>query len=132
VLALPPGVYPFDMTSIHQEMTIVDANYRPPGNDTETGNFPCRVIKGDRWLLHQAVEAYRLFTGKKADTRIMEEGMKRVLDPLQIEIKAIIDETISFTDHLNADMIVDGRGIDDLQINAIINEEKDRAFGGKG
>jgi shikimate dehydrogenase len=129
VLALPPGVYPFDMKSIHPGMTVIDANYRPPGNDINTVNLPGRVIKGDRWLLHQAVEAYRLFTGKMADTRVMEEGMKKNIDPALTVIKPVKEDTISFTNHFTADMVIDGRKMDDLQINAIIDEEKDRAFG---
>lgn len=76
VLTLPPGVYPFGHDQLNSSMTILDANYRGDATAASEHNYPCRVIRGDRWLLHQALEAFRLFTGLMADKAVMEQGLR--------------------------------------------------------
>ncbi len=132
VLTIPPGIYPFNKDQIHPGHIIVDANYRSPSSTSLIDWFSCKIVKGDRWLLHQAVEAYRLFTGKAADATIMEKGLGEELDNQGLVIKIIKDDTINQLSFDNADMMIDGRGLDDEQINRIIDEEKDKAFTDKG
>ena len=130
VLTLPPGVFPFRPEQLHPDLVIADANYRSPSSGAEDTKLPCRVIRGDRWLLHQAVEAYRLFSGYKADTTIMDRGMNEPLNPEELLIKIIDKDHGNLQD--NPDMLVDGRGMSECRINQLIDEEKSRAFGHKG
>lgn len=133
VLTLPPGIYPFGPENVHKDLIIVDANYRSPSDTAGTDKFRCRVIKGDRWLLHQAVEAYRLFTGKDADIQLMEKGLRETPDPGNISVRVIGDWRSEFTDdYAGADMLVDGRNLDEEELKSIIDEEKHRAFKGSG
>ena len=128
VLTLPPGIYPFGPEHIHAGLTIADANYRASSGAAGIDMFPLCIIKGDRWLLHQAVEAYRLFTGKKADTSLMECGLKENLDPDKLNIRAIKAHGRLPVDVSGADMLIDARKLDDQQIKMIIDEEKSMAF----
>lgn len=50
--------------------TILEADYRHP---SLTGIPGCRYISGRRWLLHQAVAGYGLFTGETPDVAAMAE-----------------------------------------------------------
>jgi shikimate dehydrogenase len=136
VLTLPPGVYPFKYDQLPPGMTIADANYRSPSETSLLDGLQCKVIRGDRWLLHQGVGAYKLFTGRIADTSIMEEGLKNSLDPEKLMIRVIKDYAIKddITKVLTApyaDLIIDGREMDDLQIKMITDEERAKAFGSK-
>jgi shikimate dehydrogenase len=130
VLALPPGTYPFDPGSLHEDLVVVDANYRLP-SETSPEKFRCRVIRGDRWLLHQAVEAYRLFTGKNADISLMDKALQENPDPGNISIRVIGDwQQVLPEVYRGADMLVDGRNMDDMELKMIIDEEKRQAFPG--
>jgi shikimate dehydrogenase len=131
VLALPPGVFPFDSDRISPDMTIVDANYRSPKKNHGIEKLKSRVIKGDRWLLHQGVAAYKLFTGHAAKTSVMEDGLKRDPDPGKLIIRTIKDKEYDVLKYPFADLLVDGRGFDELQVNMIIDEERAKAFGSK-
>ena len=129
VLALPPGVYPPGFDSIHRGQTIIDANYSHEKDAAGTPKLNCRVIRGDRWLLHQAVDAYRLFTGKNPDTSVMEEGLAKNLNPANIVIRIITDGPQGVLPGIaGTDMLVDGRGLDVRQIKRITDEEKNRVF----
>ncbi len=130
VLTLPPGVFPFDPEQVSSDVVIVDANYRSPAGRGESHNFSGRIISGDRWLLHQAVGAYRLYTGKEADISVMEKGFNEKLDPDNLTIKTITRQSVpELIDHA-VDMLVDGRNIDHKLIKEIIDEEKNKAFRG--
>lgn len=50
--------------------TILEADYRHP---TLSGFPGCRYVSGRRWLLHQAVAGYALFTGETPDATAMAE-----------------------------------------------------------
>jgi shikimate dehydrogenase len=131
VLAIPPGIYPFKFDQIRPGMTIVDANYRSPSKTGILQSLPCKVIKGDGWLIYQAVNAYHLFTGGKADIETMKKGMKEDIDDQNPVIKIIENDSRNFRSYVATDMLVDGRKMDDVHINRIIDEEKSRAFGDK-
>ena len=52
--------------------TLLEAEYRAPQlRDRECGKY----ISGRRWLLHQAVSAYRIFTGEAPDENAMETAL---------------------------------------------------------
>jgi shikimate dehydrogenase len=131
VLTLPPGVYPFKTDQVPRGITILDANYKSLSETTGLDGLQCRLIRGDRWLLHQGVEAYKLFTGRIADTSIMESGIKNSLDPERLVIRVIKGDGTGVLSAPVADLIIDARGIDDLQIKMITDEERAKAFGSK-
>lgn len=131
VLTLPPGVYPFTNDQVPRGLTIADANYRSPSETTLLDGLQCRVVRGDRWLLHQGVGAYKLFTGRIADTSVMESGLKKSLDPERLVIRIIKDDGAGVLSAPLADLIIDGRGIDDLQLKKITDEERAKAFSGQ-
>lgn len=133
VIALPPGIHLPGFEGIHPGHTIIDANYGHDKGSNGSMIYNCRVIRGERWLLHQAVDAYRLFTGKTADTRVMEEGLNKNTDPSNVIISAIRGRQDGLP-ALNekCDMLIDGRGLDNSQIKKLTDEEKNRAFKGSG
>ncbi|TVR74009.1 MAG: hypothetical protein EA408_03595 [Marinilabiliales bacterium] len=128
VVTLPPGVFPFDRRQLHERQVILDANYRPADVSGPAG-WPCRVVTGERWLLHQATEAYRLFTGRAADTSVMDEAMAHVPAPDDIVTAVVIDEHRSAMEYGRPGLLVDAAGYDAGELKRITDEEKNRAFG---
>ena len=131
VITLPPGVFSVDSKDLHEKQVIVDANYRPGGEAGEAGDsgLPCQVVKGDRWLLHQATEAYRLFTGMDANTVVMDKAMAHVPAPDDIVTAAIEDGRRTAAEYGRPGLLVDAAGYDAGEFKKITDEEKNRAFG---
>ena len=70
-----PGSAPVPPGLPLEEAVVLEAEYRTP----RLADCACRhYISGRRWLLHQAVTGYRLFTGEEPDVAAMERALSRV------------------------------------------------------
>ena len=70
-----PGSAPVPEGLPLEGAVVLEAEYRKP----RLATFPCRrYISGRRWLFHQAVTAYRHFTGEEPDVAAMESAIARV------------------------------------------------------
>ena len=60
----------------HDGLIVLDANYsRPTALLQDATLAGCRVIDGRLWLLHQALPAFTLFTGKDAPAKQMRKAL---------------------------------------------------------
>lgn len=69
-----------------QEKVILEANYKNPTFTSELiekmrkVNPRLKYVSGKEWLLHQAVGAYRIFTGKEPDIEAMRKVFQETQD----------------------------------------------------
>lgn len=64
---------------LKKDLVVFDANYKKSFLSEKARNRGCRVIKGEEWLLNQAVPAYRYFLGvtpDKTSVEAMREALK--------------------------------------------------------
>ena len=62
--ALPAGVSLLKNKELHKNIIVLDASY--PKSVYEHSDIKC-LIGGEKWLLHQAIPAFKLFTGLELD-----------------------------------------------------------------
>jgi shikimate dehydrogenase len=60
------------LRSIH---VVLDANYPFSPLLTMAQSRDCTIIQGEEWLLNQAIPAYKLFTGREANRKSMEDAL---------------------------------------------------------
>jgi shikimate dehydrogenase len=69
-------------TAVHLRLTprqaVLDADYAHKPLQALCRNAGATYIDGIRWLLHQAIPAYRLFTGEEPDVAAMAQALKRL------------------------------------------------------
>lgn len=76
VAAVPTPEQIIEPKMLHRGLIILDANYaHPSALVRDARRRRCRVLDGTSWLLHQGVEAFRLFTGRKAPIEIMRKAL---------------------------------------------------------
>ncbi|RJO70414.1 MAG: hypothetical protein C4523_05205 [Myxococcales bacterium] len=78
VSCLPEGVagqWP-GISSLPRGCLVLEANYRAPDLKDETESIGARYLGGERWLLHQAVEAFTIFHGR----RVSSESARHALN----------------------------------------------------
>ena len=62
------------------EIVVFDANYKESHLAMTAKKKGCRFIRGDEWLLYQAMPAYKLFTNKKADEELLRQTLNIVMN----------------------------------------------------
>ncbi len=73
--ALAPRVNPVHREWLRPSHVVFDANYPLSPLSEMALSRGCTVIRGDEWLLNQAVPVYNLFTGKVADRMLMKDTL---------------------------------------------------------
>ncbi|MFT4233121.1 MAG: shikimate dehydrogenase [Leucobacter sp.] len=76
-----PGA-PFDPALLRPDLWVADIVYRPIDTELlrEARSRGCRVLDGGGMAVFQAVEAFRLITGREADPERMTQHFRRLLD----------------------------------------------------
>jgi len=122
--ALPPFLDKLDFE------TLLDASYKSSKVSELAMERGIKVIAGKRWLLHQAVEAFRLYLGDNPPLQIMESALN--IDLIKADLKIFeYPTTGSQTEKLDyADLIISAKNLSDNSIKAIIDEEISKAFAG--
>jgi shikimate dehydrogenase len=77
VSSLPAGVGVVRPEWLRPGLVVLDANYKSSRLIDTAAGRGCTVIKGEEWLLHQAVPAFHRFTGMPADVEAMRRGLRR-------------------------------------------------------
>lgn len=75
VSALAPPINPVRKEWLRPSHVVLDANYPLSPLNTMAHSRGCTVIRGEEWLLNQAIPVYKLFTGKEADRKSMEQAL---------------------------------------------------------
>ncbi len=86
VCALAPRINPISKDWLRPSHIVLDANYPRSPVLTMALSKGCTVIRGEEWLLNQAIPVYKLFTGKEASRNSMERALFS-----DFESKAICD-----------------------------------------
>ncbi len=108
---------------------LLDANYRKSTLCEEAEAAGIRVVKGDRWLIHQAVGAFSIFAGYEPSVEMLSQAIQVPLDGSILKIKSVeLGESFSLDERY--DFIVATEGLSDIEVNRIIDEEKHKAFKG--
>ncbi len=66
-------------TWLRKDLVVMDANYKKSFLSEKAQNRGCQVIKGEAWLLNQAVPAFQYFLGATANETVVEIMRKALL-----------------------------------------------------
>ncbi len=126
VSALLPNANPFLGVNIPKNLVLLDANYRPSSLSEQFMSFGCRVISGKQWLIHQAVEAFKIFTGKAPDVENMSVAVENELTLNYLKAQWIqrVDDKKLFTDY---DLLISASN--DNEFKQFLDEEISKTFG---
>ena len=75
VSALAPRINPIQKEWLSPSHVILDANYPHSPLIVLARTLGCRVIRGEDWLLNQAIPVYKLFTGKNINRKTMKHAL---------------------------------------------------------
>jgi shikimate dehydrogenase len=64
------------LLNLHAHQAIIDANYTNQALHERCFKMNITYLDGTRWLLHQAIPAYCLFTNEEPDTDAMEAALR--------------------------------------------------------
>lgn len=125
VSALLPNANPFSGVKIPRNLVLLDANYRPSVLSEQFKSYGCRIISGKQWLIHQAVESFKIFTGKIPDIEIMNLAVEKKLTFNHLKTQWIqrIDDKKLFADY---DLIISAKN--DNEFKQFLDEEISKAF----
>ncbi|MDX9847972.1 MAG: shikimate dehydrogenase [Tenuifilaceae bacterium] len=122
--ALPPF---FDLLEFKN---LFDASYKPSRVSEIAQKRGSRIIPGKRWLLHQAVEAFRLYLGDVPPIKTMELALEKNLKKEEVVAKEFLGASETVSSFKDVNLLVSSKGLTSKQVKAIINEEISKAFGG--
>ncbi|HUX54423.1 MAG TPA: hypothetical protein VMV56_08430 [Williamwhitmania sp.] len=129
VSTLLPDVNPFSLKSLPTTLTVLDANYKASKVAEMATTSGCKVILGERWLVHQAELAYNFFLGDPPPLSMLEAGFREELNADRIVISTPDFSEILNIGALKPDLIIPVGDKTDLDIQQIIHEESNKAFG---
>ncbi len=125
---IPQALPPF-LEKVHFA-NLFDASYKPSKVSEVAQRKGIRIIPGQRWLLHQAVESFRLYLGDNPPVSTMELALNKNLNREDVIATNFDGKTGLPNTYKGVNLIVSSNGLSQEQVNAIINEEISKAFGG--
>lgn len=128
VSTLPGDVLPpfFDRISFG---LLLDANYKSSEISERSKIKGVQVIGGERWLLHQAMGALKLFTGSTVSLKIIEDGLKSELKKDELKILFLESDGVDRIFTERPDLILSAGKLSSTERKQIVNEEIDKAYG---
>lgn len=109
---------------------LLDANYRKSNLSEEAQNAGVEVIQGGRWLIHQAIGAFSIFTGFEPPVDLLNSSINHTLDYNQAVIKTLDLSDIVSLNSDKYDLLVSTDGLSSDDVKKIIDEERDKAING--
>ncbi len=109
---------------------LLDANYRKSKLSNNAQSAGIKVVRGDRWLIHQAIGAFIIYTGFEPSLELLTSSINNKLDENQLRIKSVDLNEINLNSSEQFDMLVAYDGLNSDDVNRIIDEEKYKAFKG--
>lgn len=128
VSTLVPDAIPCFIDSVKFKY-LFDASYKPSMVYQIAQIKGAKIISGERWLLHQAIEAFRLFIGDNPPQKVMENGLAKKLSKGKIEILSYPQSTVSQIIERKADMVISANSLEEQTIIDISDEETRKALG---
>lgn len=115
---------------------LLDAVYKPSLMSEHTRSRGIKIIPGERWLIHQGLEAASFYISGKNDlsqksttTVKLEKGLKTKASAENLRIFVFNKTSMKDFGSGDYDLIISGLGLNKKSIAAIIDEEKHLAFG---
>lgn len=109
---------------------LLDANYRRSVLSEEAQRAKVKVVRGDRWLIHQAVGSFSIFTGFEPGVDLFEDSFNQTIDFNNPRVKSIDLENDISVDTEQFDLLVLSNGRSSDEVKLIIDEEKHKAIKG--
>ncbi|HCX99294.1 MAG TPA: hypothetical protein DG754_04060 [Bacteroidales bacterium] len=128
VSTIVPEAIPHFMDTIRFNY-LFDASYKPSAVYRIAQAKGAKIVSGERWLLHQAIEAFRLFIGDNPPFELMEKGLANKLSKSDLKILNYPSSSLAEICKLRADLIISSKGIDTATTKKITYEETRKAFG---
>lgn len=72
---------PVAKTWLRPELVVFDAKYPRSQLCEDAAAQGCTVLRGEEWLLNQALPAYKLFTGREAEEDLMRRALREKTVP---------------------------------------------------
>jgi len=126
VSALLPDANPLAGISIPNHLVLLDANYRPSALSQYMKNFGCNLISGKRWLIHQAIASFQIFTKTTPDIDVMNIAINTELN--KNTLKALWIEQLFHNQNPEGYDILISAG-NENEFMQILDEEISKAFG---
>lgn len=130
ISTLLPNVYLGDISWDKRTKLFLDANYRKSMLVEDFSRLNIKVVLGDRWLIHQAVAAFKLFTGFEPPIELLNASFQSTIDYSNASVKTIELGSGSDLGNDKMDLLVVGDGLTPTEIKKIIDEEKCKAING--
>lgn len=106
---------------------LLDANYRK-SKFSESAPSGIKVIRGDRWLINQAVGTFSIFTSLEPPVELMNNAMHKSIDYNQIKIGVFgLDKNDALSQE-HYDFLVSSVGLNPDDVKRIIDEEKHKVL----
>jgi shikimate dehydrogenase len=127
ISTIVPEAIPCFIDSV-QFKYLFDASYKPSMVYQIAQMKGAKIISGERWLLHQAIEAFKLFIGDNPPLNIIEKGLQKKLTKENLNILNYPNSSPHDIFDKKADLIISTKGLGETAINEIIDEETRKAF----
>lgn len=108
---------------------LFDASYKPSMVYQIAQMKGAKIISGERWLLHQAIEAFKLFIGDIPPLHIIETGLQKKLTKENLSVLNYPNSSVQEIIDKKADLIISTKGLNDAAVKEILDEETRKAFG---
>lgn len=128
ISTLLPEAYPWFLEELDFTY-LLDASYKDSKASDIAMDIGARVIFGEKWLLYQAAEAFKLLTGIVPPVRTMEQGFSKKLRIDNLNISCYPPFGFHQIVENKIDLLIDAFELDDQQQKRIVDEETDKAFG---
>jgi shikimate dehydrogenase len=109
---------------------LLDASYKPSAVKQVARMEGKTIIGGERWLLYQAVEAFRLILNLEPSIEAMAKGFNMLLnraDLRTMEYKPALTESVA---NQKIDLIISTGELNSPDFKTILDEEVSKTFGG--
>lgn len=127
ISTLLPNVFLPDISWDRKIKLFLDANYRKSMLFEDFQRIKVKVLLGDRWLIHQAIESFSIFTGFEPSLELLNESININLDYSNARAKYIDLNKRNDLNDERFDLLVAAGGLNDKDITRIIDEEKCKA-----
>lgn len=109
---------------------LLDANYRKSKLSEAAQNAGVKVVRGDRWLIHQAIGAFNILARFEPPVDLLNSSINRILDYNNAVVKTMDLDSLTSFGNEKFDLLVATNGLNADDVKRIIDEEKYKAING--
>lgn len=109
---------------------LLDANYKPSMVSDFARGKSVNVVPGERWLLHQAVEAFGLIMGQSIEPDVMAKGLTEKISRSSAKTLIVNEQNLKAAGSKPYDLLVPALWDEFKTVENLVDEEICKAFGG--